>query len=636
MWKYSFIFAISAAISASLCPIAERIALRAGAVDLPGGRHVHPRPTPRLGGLAVGLGLFLSLLAGSGADAFIHSVLAVNARDFILLGSGAALVLLTGAIDDLRQLRPGIKLVAEIFAGIVVVLAGHQIQFAFGFDLGWLRAGVTVLWLVAVVNAINMIDGLDGLAGGVGFIIGTTLFAVSIYLGSVTSGLILVALCGGIAGFLPFNLSPARIFLGDSGSLLIGYCLAVTSIQSSSKSATLVAIAFPLLALGLPLAELVTTTIRRVLRTIHVVRLDDEAKRYEFFFIGRPALFAADRDHIHHRLLALGLGPRRTVLVLYAICATFGIGAFAMVTFEGVNLALLLAAFGILTMACLHQLRYKELQPLAAGLLLPLFDTVQANRKIVQGVTDLASAAASILIAFAIHNMDFGDGTRSALRANAPLIVLVQIGSLAASGVYRRAFRHSGLPDLVAVAKALIIAIVSGWAVSAIVFNRAPVPLTVWVLDAYLLITLILLSRFSFLLLDYVFKSTRSRRRRVMIVGAGRAGAAAFREVQFSPELDMKVVGFIDEDIRKAGQLLNGVPVHNVKTFSEMIEKHQFDEAIVAKADDGQMNDILRLCEGSGIRVSRFVVDFKEVRGKPAKAANDKPLLVSDARVVGK
>ena len=119
-------------------------------------------------------------------------------------------------------------------------------------------------------------------------------------------------------------------------------------------------------------------------------------------------------------------------------------------------------------------------------------------------------------------------------------------------------------------------------------------------------------------------------------MGAGRAGAAAFREVQFSPELDMKVVGFIDEDIRKAGQLLNGVPVHNVKTFSEMIEKHQFDEAIIAKADDGQLINILALCEGSGIRVSRFIVDFRELRSKFAKGTNDKPLLMSDARVVGK
>jgi UDP-GlcNAc:undecaprenyl-phosphate GlcNAc-1-phosphate transferase len=636
MWKYSFIFVVSAVGSAAFCPLAERIAFWAGAIDHPGGRHIHSRPTPRLGGVAVGLGLLLSLLVAGAADPFVNAILAAHSREFILLGAGAGLMLLIGAIDDFRPVRPSIKLLAEILAALAVVSAGRQIQFAFGLNLGWLRSVVTVLWITAIINAINMVDGLDGLAGGVSLIIGMTLFAVSIYLSSVTSGIILIALCGGLAGFLPFNFSPARIFLGDSGSLLIGYCLGVTAIQSSSKAATVVAIVFPLLALGLPLAELLTTAVRRLLRIVHVVRWDAESRRYEFFFLGRPALFTADRDHIHHRLLALGLGPRRTVLLLYGACAVFGAGAFVMVTFEGANLALLLATFVVLAMACLRQLKYGELRPLRTGLFLPLFDSILTNRRIVHGVVDLASAMVSIFVAYLIHDGGFTDATRTALHDNAPLIVLVQIACLAASGLYRRAFRQSGIPDLLAVMKALVVAIFSSWIASLVLINGS-IALSVSVLDAYLLITLVAGSRFSFLLLDHIFKSARIGKRRVLIYGAGSGGAAACREIQSSPELDMQVVGFLDDDGRRAGQLLNGVPVHCGDELDRMIDKREFDEAILAQPlSPERARSLAETCAAAGIRLSRYIVDFEEVRETASIESRPRTIGLSDIQAAGK
>jgi UDP-GlcNAc:undecaprenyl-phosphate GlcNAc-1-phosphate transferase len=614
MWKYGFIFVVAAIVSAAFCPLAERIALRAGAIDHPGGRHIHQRPTARLGGIAVGLGLLSSILIAAAADPFVNATLAAHLREFILLGAGAGLMLLVGAIDDFCPIRPSIKLLAEIVAALVVVSAGHQIQFAFGLNLGWLRSVVTVLWITAIMNAINMVDGLDGLAGGVSLIIGMTLFAVSLYLGSATSGIILIALCGGLAGFLPFNFSPAKIFLGDSGSLLIGYGLGVTAIQSSSKAATVVAIVVPLLALGLPLAELLTTAVRRVLRMVHVVRWDVESRRYEFFFLGRPALFTADRDHIHHRLLALGLGPRRTVLLLYGACAVFGAGAFLMVTFEGANLALLLATFLILAMACLRQLQYGELRPLRTGLFLPVFDSILTNRRIVQGVVDLGSAMISIGVAYLIYDGGFTNGTRTSIHDDAPLIVLIQIACLAVSGLYRRAFRQSGIPDLLAVMKALVVAILSSWIASLVLLDR-PVALSVSVLDAYLLITLVAASRFSFLLLDHIFKSARTGKRRVLIYGAGTGGAAACRQIQSSPELDMQVVGFLDDDARRTGQLLNGVPVHCDEELDRMIDRREFDEAILAKPlSADRARNLAEICAAAEIRLSRYVVEFEEMR----------------------
>jgi len=178
--------------------------------------------------------------------------------------------MIVGLIDDCWALGPWLKLALEITAAVAVVIYDYRIGNILGVRLGWLELPVTVAWLVALTNAFNMIDGLDGLAAGVGAMVTTTLFLLSLYLGNVGAALILALLGGALIGFLPYNFHPARIFLGDSGSLFIGFVLAVTSVATSNKLATLVAILVPILALGLPLAELVVTTLRRLLRVMIV------------------------------------------------------------------------------------------------------------------------------------------------------------------------------------------------------------------------------------------------------------------------------------------------------------------------------------------------------------------------------
>ena len=271
-----------------------------------------------------------------------------------------------------------------------------------GIHLGWFGPLATVFWIVAIVNAVNMVDGLDGLAAGLGLIISATLFSISLYLGNIESSLILAALSGALLGFLCYNLHPARIFLGDSGSLLIGFLLAVSAIQSSSKAATVTAIMWPLLALGLPLAELVLTTLRRTFRIVRVVRLDARTQRYEFSIFGSAALFTADRDHIHHRLLATGLTYSKVVAILYGVCALFGAGSFLLVVnYQNADVLLLLLAFGLAVVA-VKQLDYRELQPFRRGFLLPLFDLPAVNRRVVIVLFDLGFISLSYLATSAI------------------------------------------------------------------------------------------------------------------------------------------------------------------------------------------------------------------------------------------
>jgi FlaA1/EpsC-like NDP-sugar epimerase len=286
-----------------------------------------------------------------------------------------------------------------------------------------------------------------------------------------------------------------------------------------------------------------------------------------------------------------------------------------MVAFQGINLAALLATFAIIAIACLQQLQYGELRPLRNGLFLPLFDAILTNRRMVQGGVDLISAALSICLAFLIHDVGSSETTRAGLRTTGPVIVLIQIACLAISGLYRRAFRHPGIPDLLAVIKALVVAASFSWIGSLIIFSRQPPPLAVSIVDGYLLITFVVASRFSFSMLDYLFKSESERKCRVLIYGAAAGGAAACREIQSRPELDKQVLGFIDDDAAKTGQLLNGVPVLHTDECGRMLDRHAVDEVILTSSSvsGGRVQQLVELCVARQIRLSRYVVEFEEV-----------------------
>jgi len=243
----------------------------------------------------------------------------------LFLGAGATVLL--GLADDLRNLSAKFKFAAQAIIAVSVYFMGYQIgDVSLPFDvvisLGWLSLPVTVLWIVGVMNAINLIDGLDGLASGVSLFAVTTLFVLSLLSGNVVVGLTAASLGGALLGFLRYNFNPASIFMGDSGSLFLGFVLAVTAISGSAKSSTLVALMIPVLALGLPLFDTSLAIVRR--------------------FIGGRPLFGADRGHIHHRLLDLGLTHRQVVLALYGVCFFFTALALTLVYANSVVAAVVL------------------------------------------------------------------------------------------------------------------------------------------------------------------------------------------------------------------------------------------------------------------------------------------------------
>jgi UDP-GlcNAc:undecaprenyl-phosphate GlcNAc-1-phosphate transferase len=308
----AFVMAIAVVVLAT--PLVRRLAIDVGAVDLPGEkRRVHARVIPRLGGVGIVLGFFLPLLVLFGVETEVARQFFADPLRVVGLVAGGVLITGVGVFDDVRGVRPWTKLGVQVLAACVAYSCGYRIPAVSvpligHLDMGIFALPVTVLWIVAIVNAINLIDGLDGLAGGVAFFACVTNFVVGWLNHDALVTLLSASLGGAVLGFLLFNFNPASIFMGDSGSLFLGYVLATTSIAGNYvKSSTTVAILVPLIAMGLPIVDTLFAMVRR--------------------FLEKRPIFSPDRGHIHHRLLGMGINHRRAVLILYALTILFTTGA---------------------------------------------------------------------------------------------------------------------------------------------------------------------------------------------------------------------------------------------------------------------------------------------------------------------
>lgn len=287
-----------------LTPVIRKLALRVGAVDKPNRRKVHKVTMPRLGGVAIFIGFAAALLLTQPLG-----------RQEAGLLAGCAIIVLTGIWDDIRELKPGTKLMAQIAAAILVASFGVRVEaithpLGSMFHLGVLSIPVTVLWIIGVTNALNLIDGLDGLAAGTSVIAAVTMAAVAGFEGrTMVAGFALI-LAVAVLGFLPYNFSPAKIFMGDSGSMFLGFTLGTLAIQGLTKGATFISIFIPVIILGIPIFDTLFAIIRR--------------------YRNHRPIFEADKGHLHHRLLRMGLSQRQTVLAIYFVDVFLGLSAIVL------------------------------------------------------------------------------------------------------------------------------------------------------------------------------------------------------------------------------------------------------------------------------------------------------------------
>jgi UDP-GlcNAc:undecaprenyl-phosphate GlcNAc-1-phosphate transferase len=344
-------FILSMLCGTILTPLMRRLAYRFGLLDHAlSSRKIHGRPVPRLGGIAIVIAFYTPLVGLLLFRSGVGQMFLAERNHVIGLFVGGLAIALLGVYDDLRGAGAGKKFLVQFSVAGLMYALGFRIDilanpFGEALHLGWFSLPFTMFWVVGVINALNLIDGLDGLAGGVALVAVLTTFLISIGRGHPLMVLMSSALAGAIVGFLFYNFNPATIFMGDTGSMFLGFVLSTSAIQTNQKASTAFAVIIPAIALGLPIMDTILAMARRALR-------------------GRP-MFQADKEHIHHRLLALGLTHRQAVFVLYGFCVLLGGVALLLTYANSTQTAVLLLALGAVAFIALRSLGYMRLDRMA-------------------------------------------------------------------------------------------------------------------------------------------------------------------------------------------------------------------------------------------------------------------------------
>ncbi|HEX3248858.1 MAG TPA: MraY family glycosyltransferase [Pyrinomonadaceae bacterium] len=354
MKTYFALFSIATVASLIATPLIRRLCERYELLDVPlDGRRIHHKAVPRLGGIALYLSCLAALSLLPFVDNLLTQTLAGLKTDFLTLFIPATLVLLLGAYDDLRGTNAvvkfaGLGIIATLFYAMGGRIDALSIPLVGSVQLPpILSFAITVVWLVGITNAFNLIDGLDGLASGAALFSSLVILGVAVSQERTMTIVVALVLCGALAGFLRYNFNPASIFLGDSGSLFTGFLLAALSVLGTQKATTAVAIVVPILAFGFPVVDTAMTMGRRML--------------------SRKPVFQGDTEHIHHMLLARGWSQRRAALVLYAVCAIFGLVALIFPATGSKLTGFMLFVISVAVIIAVGHLRYHEVDELRAG-----------------------------------------------------------------------------------------------------------------------------------------------------------------------------------------------------------------------------------------------------------------------------
>ncbi len=357
MTTYFSMFIISFLIVYLLTPALRRLASYIGAMDLPGDRKIHLSPVPRLGGVVIFMAFYIPVLLILLYPTLPVFPLLEQKYAYMGLFIASLLVFLSGVADDVRRIHPWLKILIQFVGALILYYAGFRIElvtnpFGESIVLGWLAFPATILWVVLLTNAFNLIDGLDGLAAGVGFIISAALLVLCLQQHKPIVPLFTLTLMGGLLAFLLYNFNPASIFMGDSGSLFLGFVLAALSIASSQKGSTAFALLAVLIVMGLPILDTSLSVLRRLIE-------------------GR-SFFLGDAMHIHHKLLERGFSQRKAVLLLYGICLFLGMIAATLAFLRDEATQIVLALTFVAMLFFVKFLHYHELEKVTGRLRLTL------------------------------------------------------------------------------------------------------------------------------------------------------------------------------------------------------------------------------------------------------------------------
>ncbi len=552
-----------------LVRIVRRVSTRRGLVAKPREDRWHKLPTPLLGGVGIFLAFIISL-----ASTFLLDSKLDWPRLGLLVGS--LIVFCLGLYDDIKKISPPAKLIGQILAAAIVVLLGYTTNFFTPKIDNPIIAQIpnlllTFLWIVGITNAINLLDNMDGLAAGISLI--TAGFLIYFFWQSMDWSLLVIAsaLAGGVLGFLFYNFPPATIFMGDSGSLFIGFTLAVLAIARQPQASNVFAITgVPTLLFLLPILDTSLVALTRILR-------------------GQSPVIGG-QDHTSHRLIAFGFSERQTLLVLYTVAIASGVVAIAIETID-YWLSLILVPTVVITLALLvaYLARMKVVSstsPPRGGAFSRFMVELTYKRRLLEILLDFFLIGLSFYLAILLTSGTSINNSDIELFLTAiPLAFLGSYLSFFYFGVYRGVWRYVGIDDVFRYAKAALGGAVFVAAAIYLLFPKEDYPrgLIIW-FGLSLFLTLAA-SRSSFKILDLIYgRQVRSQEERVLIIGAGDAGEMVVRWLLMNPGIGYRPIGFLDSNQYNSGRQIHGVPIlGDLSQIVEIIENKDVDGIVVTQ-----------------------------------------------------
>ena len=588
MLSYAIPFLLSLLLSFLLTPIIIKISNKYGFIVEPRKDRWHKKPTALLGGIGIFLAFIIPCLVFIPMDKLISGTLLCISIIFVL-----------GLLDDILNVAPPVKLVIQLVVAVIVILFGITIKI---IPYPLISIPLTILWIVGITNALNILDNMDGLAAGISFIVASSIFIYSFSYNLYLPAMLSVILAGSILGFFRYNFNPAKIFMGDCGSLFLGITLSLITIMGTWRTATnlILILLAPLAVMIIPIFDTALVTFARTSQ-------------------GRT-VFQGGKDHSSHRLVFLGFSEKKAVLVLMAISALFGLGTFLLSksNFYVALLLLLLMVvalifFGIfLGEVKVYEKKIKVFYKRNLVISRVLLYKKQILQIIMDTVLIIIAYFASYLLRYegviSNHNL-------ALIEKSLPLVLLIKLVIFLIFGLYKGEWRYVGMSDLIKIFQATFLGSLISIATLVFLFRFEGYSRFVFINDY--LITFLFISgvRILIKILKEYFSSIDLSKRRtndipMLIMGAGDAGELLIREIRNNKKLEYVPIGFVDDDREKLGKVIHNTPVlGNRNDILELVKKHNIKKIFIAIPSVGKhrFKDIFNICK-------KMNVDCKFIR----------------------
>ena len=583
---------ISLVLAAALTYAVREISQRRGFVAKPKSDRWHKRPTAMMGGVAI----FLAVLLG-------YAIFVPKTPESLIVIGASSFLFLVGLLDDVLNIKPYHKLVGQLIGAVMLVGLGPRLPLT-GYEI--VDIWITVFWLIGITNAINLLDNMDGLAAGISAIAAISL-AVGFALNGQVNELLLVAVfIGALLGFLIFNFNPASIFMGDCGSMFVGFLLASSVLigQAGGRSRGIFSIlAVPVLILFIPIFD---TTLVTVIRKLW----------------GRKAS-QGGRDHTSHRLVALGLSERWAVLMIYAFAVLAGLlslivsqmGTLQSLALIGIFTATLSIVGVYLSKVKVYDENEEELATRNNAVFAFILN-VSYKRRIFEVFLDVFLISFSYYAAYVLlYGTIEDDGNWELFISTAPLLVVLKLFAFLASGVYRGIWRYTSVGDFITFTKGVIIGSVISVVAVLVLYRFENFSRAVFVVDGLILLLLLVGSRMAFRLIrEFLPHASQADGRRVLIYGAGDGGEMVLRELRNNGSWNYEPVGFVDDDPLKKDKVINGLQVYDANgSLAKICRDQAIQEILISsqKISDEALDGLREVCRDGDILLKRAQIKIE-------------------------